>query len=669
MPVGGLATDVKIAGRWGIVSGHDASNVMNGPETGHGLPTVQNGVAIRNNGAAARLPAADDRRDQGDHLRRHRQHAQRLRHVDQPVRVSLRRRRPRSVDARRRRARPSTSATTRPRRRSSRAAAPSSCSVRGNFAVRRADALRQGRGVQHRPEPGVTVGDPDRARLRVHRRHHAAGHHGVAGRPDRLRRQHADRGRLVPRRRRAAARSRGRASSRSASPAARRTRRGPSGGSSGPGGGGGGAAPAPSCSAPTRRSACAGSSRSRTPTMARSRAVIATGRAATTAASGTSAPTRIGGVKAVPQNKDLSDNWPEWFEGLNNNMTAYASACNGELIQAEKVTTLFPQASLTDRLAARDTFVQSATAANSAAIDRSELERRRQVDRLLQDGVRSDPVDAERDPAAAQPAGAVPVAEPRPRRSAAASSCSAPRSRPAAPAARAATTTVTRPSTACPTTRSRTTTSTSRASSARPRSTATARSQRLTADYFFIQGGPPSDEGSRQNISSRNTRHLRSFWDGVPRWLHHGFAHTVREILLPPDSPLLQPGERGFNFRTVRTDSTRRVAASFLGGPAIVLPTEVPIAVADSQRQPGRRRQGADPRQPRRADAGLGARRRLSRRAAPGRSARDQQPGAGHRRQQWRAPDQPGARRQPHPGHQGHARQDVAALAGRPGRA
>jgi hypothetical protein len=106
--------------------------------------------------------------------------------------------------------------------------------------------------------------------------------------------------------------------------------------------------------------------------------------------------------------------------------------------------------------------------------------------------------------------------------------------------------------------------------------------KRLAADYFFIPGGPPADEGSRQNISSRNTRHLRSFWDGVPRWLHHGFAHTVREIVLPPDSPLLQPGERGFNFRTVRTDSTRRVAASFLGGSPVILPTEVPIAVADS---------------------------------------------------------------------------------------
>src|SRR5678816_4093906 len=54
-------------------------------------------------------------------------------------------------------------------------------------------------------------------------------------------------------------------------------------------------------------------------------------------------------------------------------MTAYASACNGELVQAEKVTTLFPQASLTSRLAARDSFVQNATAANSAAINRPEL--------------------------------------------------------------------------------------------------------------------------------------------------------------------------------------------------------------------------------------------------------------------------------------------------------
>jgi hypothetical protein len=56
----------------------------------------------------------------------------------------------------------------------------------------------------------------------------------------------------------------------------------------------------------------------------------------------------------------------------------------------------------------------------------------------------------------------------------------------------------------------------------------------------------------------------------------------VREVLLPPDSPLLRPGERGFNFRTVRTDHVRSVAHDFLGGPPVVLPTEVPITFADS---------------------------------------------------------------------------------------
>jgi DNA-binding beta-propeller fold protein YncE len=61
MPVGGLATDVKIAGRWGIVSGHDTSNAINQPETGHGLPKVVNGVAIRNTGQAlGYLPVMTD---------------------------------------------------------------------------------------------------------------------------------------------------------------------------------------------------------------------------------------------------------------------------------------------------------------------------------------------------------------------------------------------------------------------------------------------------------------------------------------------------------------------------------------------------------------------------------------------------------------------------------
>jgi len=105
---------------------------------------------------------------------------------------------------------------------------------------------------------------------------------------------------------------------------------------------------------------------------------------------------------------------------------------------------------------------------------------------------------------------------------------------------------------------------------------------RLSNDYFFKEFDPPQDLGGRQNISSRNTKHLRAFWDSVPRWLDHGLAHSVREILLAPDSPLLLPNERGFNFRTVRDDATRAVAHDFLGGPRIVLPVEVPITAADS---------------------------------------------------------------------------------------
>ncbi len=44
----------------------------------------------------------------------------------------------------------------------------------------------------------------------------------------------------------------------------------------------------------------------------------------------------LGGVKVCPQNKDISDNWPEWYEGLNNDFMAYASACNGEVLGGER---------------------------------------------------------------------------------------------------------------------------------------------------------------------------------------------------------------------------------------------------------------------------------------------------------------------------------------------
>ncbi|HJZ76677.1 MAG TPA: YncE family protein, partial [Vicinamibacterales bacterium] len=50
MPVGGLSTDVKVAGRWGIVSGHETNNFLNQPETGHGMPKIVDGVAVRNTG-------------------------------------------------------------------------------------------------------------------------------------------------------------------------------------------------------------------------------------------------------------------------------------------------------------------------------------------------------------------------------------------------------------------------------------------------------------------------------------------------------------------------------------------------------------------------------------------------------------------------------------------
>ncbi|HKY04009.1 MAG TPA: YncE family protein, partial [Blastocatellia bacterium] len=50
MPVGGLSTDVKIAGRWGIVCGQGTNTELNERESGHGLPTKRNGIAIKNNG-------------------------------------------------------------------------------------------------------------------------------------------------------------------------------------------------------------------------------------------------------------------------------------------------------------------------------------------------------------------------------------------------------------------------------------------------------------------------------------------------------------------------------------------------------------------------------------------------------------------------------------------
>lgn len=290
----------------------------------------------------------------------------------------------------------------------------------------------------------------------------------------------------------------------------------------------------------------------------------------------------LGGVKAVPQNKDLSDNWPQWFEGLNNDMTAYASACNGELINAERITALFPQPNLQDRLKARDDYVQQVTAQNSAAIGRPELSRKAfsvgyyemaflQI-LWTQNETRRMPNPLTHFPSSAESAQVTRGKSLFTTKvSAGGAGCADCHHNGNKFTNGAVDNTFQDYNIHEPGVISETTVD------------GNGPFFRPANDYFFQEFGPPQDEGSRQNISSRNTKHLRTFWDSVPRWLHHGDAHTLREILLPPDSPLLQPGERGFNFRTVRTDHQRAVSKSFLGGPTIVLPTEVPITFADSR--------------------------------------------------------------------------------------
>ena len=289
----------------------------------------------------------------------------------------------------------------------------------------------------------------------------------------------------------------------------------------------------------------------------------------------------IGGPKAVPQNKDLSDNWPQWFEGLLNNMNGYASTCNGELNVAERRTALFPQATLAERLQARDAFVRQKTEENSRAIARSDLSgdafRIGYYDMAFaqilwtQNETRLMPNPLTQFPDSAA----------------------------AAQVARGKflfTAEVADGGSGCASCHHNGNTVTNGEiddtfqdfNIHEPGVVAEATVSndggflRLDNNYIFEPFGPPADSGGRQNISSRNTKHLRAFWDSVPRWLNHGAAHTIREILLAPDSPLLRPNERGFNFRTVRTDHSRSVAHDFLGGPKIILPTEVPITLADS---------------------------------------------------------------------------------------
>ena len=279
----------------------------------------------------------------------------------------------------------------------------------------------------------------------------------------------------------------------------------------------------------------------------------------------------VGGVKVCPQNKDISDNWPEWYEGLNNDMMAYASACNGEVLQSERPTNLFPQQNERERFRAREDYVLRKTEENSRAIGRPDLSGKAfkvgyydmAYLQILwsQNEVRRLPSPLGQFPDEAE----------------------------AAKVARGKelfTRSVNEGGSGCAECHHNGNKFTNgvlddtfqdfniHEPGVISESTVDGHGPffRPQNDYFFTRFGPPQDVGTPQNFSSRNTKHLRTFWDAVPHYLHYGFAHSAREILLTPDSPLLRPGERGFNFRTVRTDHRR--------GPNN-LPTEVPITVAD----------------------------------------------------------------------------------------
>src|SRR5215216_4053757 len=293
----------------------------------------------------------------------------------------------------------------------------------------------------------------------------------------------------------------------------------------------------------------------------------------------------VGGVKVCPQNKDISDNWPEWYEGLNNDFMAYASACNGEVLLGERAPTpLFPQANQVDRMKAREEFVLQKTEENSRGIGRSDLSGKAfkvgyfdmAYLQILwsQNERRLFPNPLAQFPASDQ-------------------------STKIARGKQIFSTKVAQGGAGCADCHHNGNKFTNgvlddtfqdyniHEPGVISESTVDGDGPffRPANDYFFTRFGPPQDVGTPQNFSSRNTKHLRAFWDSTPRWLHYGFAHTVREILLEPDSPFLRPGERGFNFRTVRSDHSRATAKSFLGAPPVVLPTQVPITVSDRSGQ------------------------------------------------------------------------------------
>jgi DNA-binding beta-propeller fold protein YncE len=290
----------------------------------------------------------------------------------------------------------------------------------------------------------------------------------------------------------------------------------------------------------------------------------------------------VGGVKVCPQNKDISDNWPEWYEGLNNDFMAYASACNGEVLLGERgPTPLFPQANQADRMHAREDYVLRKTEENSRAIGRPELNGKafkvgyndlaylqilwsQNETRLFPNPLAQVPTQ---DEAAQVERGRQIFTGKVSEGGAGCADCHHNGNSLAngVPNDTFQDFNIHEPGVISESTVD------GKGPFFRPEN-----------DYFFEPFAPPQDVGTPQNFSSRNTKHLRALWDAVPKYLHYGFAHTLREVLLAPDSPLLRPGERGFNFRTVRLDQSRPTATSFLGGPPVVLPTQVPITFADS---------------------------------------------------------------------------------------
>jgi DNA-binding beta-propeller fold protein YncE/mono/diheme cytochrome c family protein len=290
----------------------------------------------------------------------------------------------------------------------------------------------------------------------------------------------------------------------------------------------------------------------------------------------------LGGVKVCPQNKDISDNWPEWYEGLNNDFMAYASACNGEVLGGERTPiAIFPQADQKERFEAREQWVLDKTEANSAAINRADLSGKaykvgyydmaylqilwsQNDTRLFPNPLGQVPTAAE----AAQVARGKDLFSKKV--SAGGAGCADCHRNGNLFANGVPNDTFQDFNIHEPGVISETTVD-GKGPFYRPEN-----------DYFFTAFEPPQDVGTPQNFSSRNTKHLRAEWDAVPRFLHHGFAHTLREVLLPPDSALLQPGERGFNFRTVRTDNSRTTGVALPGETVPLLPTQVPVTVGDS---------------------------------------------------------------------------------------